>query len=80
MARYTVFVFCTECPDVHRMSTSVVLEQEAIRGGSVGDFYPEGDMPPQVAKLLNVSTRCPRTNRLFVQKDREHIFLVRTGD
>jgi hypothetical protein len=51
MPRYTIFVFCDHCGDVHAMGISVRLDDGPIEKKSIGDTYAGCALPPQVAKL-----------------------------
>jgi hypothetical protein len=79
MARYEVFVYC-DCGDVHPMGMSVELNDGPVDKQSVGDTYKGKEIPPELLDLHNNSVICPKTGKLFYQRDDFLVFLVPTAD
>ncbi len=79
MAQYVVNVFCDECSVPHPMRISIELDDGPAEEKSIGDTYTGRDLPPQVAKLINNRTVCPKTKELITQRDNNQIFLVPVG-
>lgn len=76
MGNYDVYVFCTECLDIHRMSTGMTLEDGPVEKQSVASAYAGKQPPPDIATLLKNQFQCPETGKTFVQEDINQIFLV----
>jgi hypothetical protein len=43
---------------------------------SVGAFYAGKQVPPKIADLIDSHVLCPKTGKMFTQKDIHQIFLV----
>jgi len=76
MAKYSVYVFCDDCGDVHPMGISIELEDGPADKASIGDTYAGKELPPQIAKLLNNITHCPKSGKSILQRNNDQVFLV----
>ena len=76
MPKYAIHVFCNECGDVHPMRITISLKDGPTDKQSVGDTYSGRDLPQEIANLINNRIQCPKTGKLFVQKDNDQVFLV----
>lgn len=76
MQDYDVYVFCNECGDVHPMGLRIKLEDGPADKQSIGDTYSGKDLPREIANLMNNRTQCPKTGKMFIQKDNHQVFLV----
>lgn len=76
MGRYDVYVICSECLDVHRMSTGITLEDGPKEKQSIASAYAEKRPPSDIVTLLKNGLQCPETGKTFVQEDINQIFLV----
>ena len=76
MGKYDVYVICSECLDVHLMSTGITLEDGPKERQSIASAYAGKRPPPDIVTLLKNDLQCPETGRAFVQEDINQIFLV----
>ena len=76
MAKYSVYVFCNECSDVHPTGIVISLDDGPVDKSSIGDTYAGKELPPQIATLTNNTFTCPNTNKPFSQSDNDQVFLV----
>ena len=76
MSKYAIYVFCNECGDVHPMGIKIALENGPDEKQSIGDTYSGKELPQNIASLINNRIQCPKTGKLFVQKDNDQVFLV----
>ena len=79
MFTYSVYAFCDECSVPHQMGITIQLAEELSPTQSVGDIYDGRDLPEQIARMTDNTTTCPRTGRMFKQRDNHQVFLVRTA-
>jgi hypothetical protein len=79
MAKYSVYVFCDDCGDVHPMGISIQLDDGPPDKDSIGNTYAGRDLPPQVAQLKNNVTFCPKSGKQILQRDNNQVFLVPVG-
>jgi hypothetical protein len=73
---YDVYVFCDECNDSHDMSICISLDDGPVEKESIRNLYADKELPPGICRLLNHYAWCPNTQRMFLQKDNNQIFLV----
>jgi len=76
MAKYSVYVFCDDCGDVHPMGISIELEDGPADKASIGDTYAGKELPPKIAQLLNNTTHCPKSGKPILQRNNDQVFLV----
>lgn len=74
---YMVHVFCDECGVPHPTGVVIASDELISPDQSVGDVYDGRDVPPEIATMRDNRFTCPRTNRLFNQRDNRQVFLVR---
>lgn len=80
MAKYSVYVFCNECGEVHPMGVAVSLDDGPPERESIANTYEGQELPPEVLSLTSNYVQCPNTGKLFRQKDNNQVFLVPIGD
>ena len=73
---YDVYVFCDECNDSHDMSFCISLDNGPTERESIENLYAGKEVPSYFVTLLNNKVQCPNTQRMFLQKDNNQIFLV----
>jgi hypothetical protein len=76
MPRYDIYVFCEQCHEEHPMGMVFRLDDGPAVKRSIGDTYEGKSLPPQILAIEAHKTLCPKTGRLFNQKDHHQIFLV----
>ena len=76
MQDYEIYVFCNECSEVHPMSIKISLKDGPTKKQSINDVYEGEELPENIANLLNNKVRCPKTGKMFVQKDNHQVFIV----
>jgi len=77
MAQYGIYVFCNDCGDTHPMGIGMELDNGPAEKASIGDIYKGKPVPQDVVKIFNNYIQCPKTGKMFIQKDHDQIFLVR---
>jgi len=80
MAKYDIYVFCSECGEPHPMGIRIDLSDGPAERDSIGNLYAGKELPPNIANLINNRTRCPNTGNMFTQEDNNQIFLVAVSD
>ena len=76
MPQYEIHVLCTECGAVHPMRIRIHLENGPVYKQSIADTFPVEPVPPQVSAIEGHKTLCLKTGKMFVQEDKNRIFLV----
>jgi len=76
MAKYSVYVFCDDCGDVHPMGISIELEDGPADKASISDTYAGKELPSKIAQLLNNTTQCPKSGKPILQRNNDQVFLV----
>jgi hypothetical protein len=76
MTDYDIYFFCTDYNITHPMGIKFPLKNGPQRKTSVGAFFAGQELPPKVAKLINGHVLCPKTGKMFAQRDLNQIFLV----
>ena len=76
MAKYSVYVFCDDCGDVHPMGISIELKDGPADKASIGDTYAGKELPSKIAQLLNNTTHCPKSGKPILQRNNDQVFLV----
>jgi len=79
MAKYSVYVFCDDCGDVHPMGISIELKDGPADKASIGDTYAGKELPRQIAQLMNNITYCPKSGEPILQRNNDQVFLVPIG-
>jgi hypothetical protein len=79
MADYDIYFFCTDCNDTHPMGIKFSLKTGPSQKKSVGAFFAGKELPPKVEKLIGGQVLCPKTDRMFSQKELNQIFLSPLG-
>ena len=80
MAQYDVYVFCNNCSDSHPMGMRIRLDNGPAHKDSIGNLYAGSTVPPNIASLLHNAVQCPHTGQMFVQEDKNYVFLVPVGE
>jgi hypothetical protein len=78
MPQYTPFVFCNECGIPHAAPIQINLAEQIAPEQSIANVYDGRELPPQLLNLTNNMFQCPNTRKMYVQKDNNQVFLVRT--
>ena len=76
MAKYSVYVFCDDCGDVHPMGISIELKDGPADKASIGDTYAGKELPPEIVRLMNNRTNCPKSGKPILQRNNNQVFLV----
>jgi hypothetical protein len=79
MARYAIYIFCSECSDEHPMGVTVDLSDGPPSRECISNTYAGKELPPEVAALITNMVTCPQTQRLTSQQDHDQVFLVPVG-
>jgi hypothetical protein len=76
MPRYDIYVLCDDCREEHPMGMVFRMDDGPAVKRSIGDTYEGKSLPPQILAIEAHKTLCPKTGKLFSQKDHHQIFLV----
>jgi hypothetical protein len=76
MANYDIYFFCEECNQLHPMGIKIPIKGGPPIKRSVGAFYAGKQVPPEIAELIDSHVLCPKTGKMYTQKDLHQIFLV----
>ena len=80
MTKYSVRFRCDECSQVHTMGHDIFLENGPASKATIGDFFSDMEIDPQVVKIIRNKTLCPDTGNLTSQQDIQKIFLTPLDD
>jgi hypothetical protein len=78
MADYDIEFFCEECNKNHPAGIKISIRGGLAQKRSIGAFYAAKQLPPKVADIMDSMVLCPKTGKMFAQKDLNQIFLVPT--
>lgn len=76
MADYDIEFYCEECNQTHPLGIKIPIKDGPPVKRSVGAFYAVKQLPPKVADLMDSKVLCPKTGKMYAQKDLNQIFLV----
>jgi hypothetical protein len=76
MADYDIYFFCEECKQTHPAGIKIPIKGGPPIKRSVGAFYAGNQLPIKIAVLIDSHVLCPKTGKMFTQKDLNQIFLV----
>lgn len=76
MAEYDLTFYCDECKQTHPAGIKIPIKGGPPVKRSVGAFYAGKQVPPKIADLIDSRALCPKTGKMFTQKDLNQIFLV----
>lgn len=79
VAKYSVYVFCDDCGDVHPMGIEIGLDDGPVKKASIGDAYKGKALPQNIVSMVNNYTQCPKTKKMILQRDNNQVFLVPVG-
>jgi hypothetical protein len=76
MADYDIYFYCAECKQTHPTGIKISIKGGPPINRSVGAFYAGKQVPPKIADLIDSHVLCPKTGKMFTQRDIYQIFLV----
>lgn len=76
MAYYDINFYCDECKQTHPAGIKISIEGGPPSKRSVGAFYAGKRVPPKIADLIDSEVLCPKTGKIYTQRDLHKIFLV----
>jgi hypothetical protein len=76
MADYDIEFRCEECNQTHPLGIKITIKDGPAVKRSVGAFYALKELPPNVADFVDSRVLCPKTGKMYAQKDLNQIFLV----
>ena len=76
MANYDIYFYCGECQDTHPAGIKIPIKGGPPTRTSVEAFYAGKRLPAKITNMIDNRILCPKTGKLFAQKDRHQIFLV----
>jgi hypothetical protein len=76
MADYDINFYCEECKQTHPLGVKIPIKGGPSIKMSIGAFYAGKQLPPKIADLIDSQALCPKTGKMFNQKDIQQIFLV----
>ena len=76
MADYDINFYCEECKQTHPLGIKISIQDGPPVKRSVGASYAGKQLPPKIADLIDSKVLCPKTGKMYMQKDLHQIFLV----
>ena len=76
MADYDIHFYCEECKQTHPLGVKIPIQDGPLKKRSVGAFCAVKQLPPKIADLIDSHVLCPKTGKMYAQKDLHQIFLV----
>jgi hypothetical protein len=76
MIDYDIEFYCGECKQNHPLGVKIPIKSGPPIKRSVGVFYAGKQVPPEIADLIDSQALCPKTGKMYTQKDIHQIFLV----
>jgi hypothetical protein len=76
MADYDIYFYCEKCKQPHPMGIKIPIKGGPPIKRSVCAFYAGKQVPPEIAALIDSQVLCPKTGKMYTQKDLHQIFLV----
>ena len=76
MADYDIYFYCEECKQIHPAGIKISIKSGPSIKRSVGSFYAGKQMPPKIANLIDSEVLCPKTGKMYTQRDLHQIFIV----
>ena len=75
MVHYDLNFYCQECKQTHPLGVKIPIKDAPPKKMSVGAFYAGEQLPPKLANLIDSQALCPKTGKMFRQRDLNQIFL-----
>ena len=76
MVHYDFYFYCEECRQTHPLGVKIPIKDGPPIQRSVGAVYAGVQPPPKIADLIDSQVLCPKTGKMYTQKDLNQIFLV----
>jgi hypothetical protein len=76
MANYDISFYCEECRQTHPLGIEIRINGGPPAKQSVGAFYTDSQVPPDIKGFISSQVLCPNTGKMFTRKDLHQIFLV----
>ena len=76
MVHYDFYFYCEECRQTHPLGVKIPIKGGPPTKRSVGAFYAGERPPPKIANLIDSQILCPKTGKMYTQKDLNQIFLM----
>jgi hypothetical protein len=76
MADYDIHFYCEECKQTHPLGVKIPIKDGPRIKRSVGAFYAVKQPPPEIADLVDSRVLCPKTGKMYTQKDLHQIYLL----
>ena len=76
MADYDLYFYCEKCNHTHPAGIKIPIKNGPPIKRSVGAFYAGKQLPAKIAGLIDSQVLCPKTGKMFAQKNIHQIFLV----
>jgi hypothetical protein len=76
MADYDVYFYCKECKQTHPLGIKIPFKGGPPMKRSIGAVYAGKKLPPKIVSLIDRKMLCPKTGKMFTQKNIHQIFLV----
>jgi hypothetical protein len=76
MNNYSVRFRCDKCSQDHAMGRDISLENGPTSNTTIGDFFADREIDPQLRKIISNKVLCPGTGNLTSQQDMQKIFLT----
>jgi len=77
---YSVRFRCNECSQDHTMGQDIFFKNGPTSKTTIGDFFADREIDPQLRKIMRNKVLCPGTGILTSQQDIQKIFLILLDD
>lgn len=78
MPTYEVYIHCVFCRGEHPLLMKVYLNAGPDRKQTVGEYFPDGSVPPQILAIRGHDALCLKTGKKFKLENDDQLFLVPT--
>jgi hypothetical protein len=76
MADYDIEFYCEQCHRTHPLGVKIPIKGGPPVKRSVGAFYAGKKPLSKIADLIDSQALCPKTGKMFTQKNVHQIFLA----
>ena len=78
MPTYEVYIHCVFCRGEHPLLMKVHLDAGPDRKQTVGEYFSDGSVPPQILAIRGHDALCLKTGKKFKLENDDQLFLVPT--
>ncbi len=76
MARYEIFLKCSECENLHSVHTSIELAETDLNNSTLDVYFTERKIPGAISFMQANKYRCPHTKGLYAANDLSRAYFI----